>query len=173
MNMPRFTATVSLYKTNRHYRTSRHTSNPSAQRVSPISPAAREQEGEVIHVHSCPPGYSDIGGSCWPNPLTEPPVGGGGEDLPPGGGPEDGGSGGDPYDITPPIKNVHVCTKKDKGWFSPAAKRCVDKNRFVDTDKEWYGAFCGGPGKNDVWCCKRDVQKKSWDCEDIGPKASQ
>jgi hypothetical protein len=94
MNIPGFTGEASFYMTNRHYQTGRHTIDSSAQTDSPVWPALREQEGEVIHVHSCPPGYSDIGGSCWPIPLTEPPVGGGMGGSPSGGGPTDGGGGG-------------------------------------------------------------------------------
>jgi hypothetical protein len=93
MTMPAFTAEASLYKTSWHYRTGRHTVNTSPRMLSPVWPALREQEGEIIHVHGCPPGFRDIGGSCWPIPLTEPPIGGGGGGLPSGGGPSDGGGG--------------------------------------------------------------------------------
>ncbi len=93
MDMPAFTAESSLYKTNGHYWTGRHAVNSSAPMVSPVWPAVREQEGEVINVHGCPVGWTDWGGTCYP-PLTEPPVGGGGgegEVTPPGGGQENGG----------------------------------------------------------------------------------
>jgi hypothetical protein len=90
MNMPGFTGEATLYKTSGHYRTGRDIVNSFVQRVSPVRPAAREQEGEVIHVHSCPPGWTDYGGTCFPPPVTEPPVGGEGEDLPPGDRPDDG-----------------------------------------------------------------------------------
>jgi hypothetical protein len=87
MRIPEFTAEVSLYGTNGHYRTA----IASSATTCSIRPAAtRGQEGEVINVHSCPPGFGDIGGSCWPNPLTEPTSGGDGEDgVPTGGGPPD------------------------------------------------------------------------------------
>lgn len=64
MTMPRFTAEASLYETNGHYRTSMQVIRLSVQTINPIRPALREQEGEVIHVHSCSPGFSDIGGAC-------------------------------------------------------------------------------------------------------------
>jgi hypothetical protein len=80
MTIPTFTAEASLYKTSRHYRAARPAVSLSAQKVSPVYPALRG--GETIHVHSCPVGWTDWGGTCYP-PLTEPPVGGGGG----GGGP--------------------------------------------------------------------------------------
>jgi hypothetical protein len=85
MNIPRFTAEASLYKTSSHYRThgGRKAVDPSRRPGSQIWAALMEEDGEVIHVHSCAPGYTEIGGVCWQNPLTEPPVGGG--DWPPGG----------------------------------------------------------------------------------------
>jgi hypothetical protein len=111
MTMPTFTAEASLYQTKGHYQTrsGRHAVNSSAQKISPVYPALRG--GETIHVHSCAPGFTDIGGVCWPNPLTEPPVGaGGGGGGPPGGGlPDDGGGGGGG-----PSVPVH-----DPGWCRP------------------------------------------------------
>ena len=94
MTMPRFNAEASLYKTSGHYRTSQPMVNSSVQIGRSVWPAA-EQEGEVIHVHSCPPGWTDYGGTCFPPPVTEPPVGGGGdgsEDTPPY-----GSDDGEPY----------------------------------------------------------------------------
>jgi hypothetical protein len=95
--MPQFTAEASLYRAGRHYRTCRslgdiRSPSPTTRVVHP----AREMEEEVIHVHSCAPGWIDIGGSCWPAPLTEPSSGGtgGGSGLPSGGGGSGGGGGG-------------------------------------------------------------------------------
>jgi hypothetical protein len=102
MNIPRFTAEAALYKTSAHYRTfgGRKSVDSSSRTGSQIRAALMEEDGGVIHVHSCAPGYTEIGGVCWQNPLTEPPVGG--DDWPPGGGPSDvppdgggGGGGGD------------------------------------------------------------------------------
>jgi hypothetical protein len=90
MNLPGFTGDASLCQTNRHYWTARnrqaiHLPAPTIETIHP----ARE---EVIEVHSCPPGYNDWGGTCYPV-LSEPPLGGG------GGGPSTSGeSSGD----TPP-----------------------------------------------------------------------
>ena len=28
---------------------------------------------EIINVHSCAPGWTDMGGVCWPDPLTDIP----------------------------------------------------------------------------------------------------
>lgn len=94
MNMPGFTAEASLYRTRGQYRTGVQADRLPTKMLGPIYPA--RMEDEVIHVHSCAPGFTDIGGTCWPNPLTEPSSGGGtgGSGLPSGGGSESGGSGG-------------------------------------------------------------------------------
>ena len=68
MNLPGFTGDASLCQTNRHYWTGRnsqaiHLPAPTIETIHP----ARE---EVIEVHSCPPGYNDWGGTCYPV-LTE------------------------------------------------------------------------------------------------------
>lgn len=91
MMMPRFTGESSLYQTSRYYRTGVQENNRSASSVRAVYPAM-EMEEEVINVHGCPPGWSDIGGSCWPNPLTEPSESGSGGGMP--GEPSGGGSGG-------------------------------------------------------------------------------
>jgi hypothetical protein len=89
VNMPRFTAEASLYKTSGHYRTGRV--NLSAEMIRTIHPAR-----EVIEIHDCPPGESRLGGTgpCWPDPLTEPSVGQGGESSGSGGAGEGSGPGG-------------------------------------------------------------------------------
>ena len=69
MTMPQFTAEASLYRTRGQYRTGVQANKLPTKTVGPIYPA-REME-EEIHVHSCAPGWTDIGGTCWPNPLTE------------------------------------------------------------------------------------------------------
>lgn len=88
MPMPRFTAEVSLYRTSGQYQIAVHSNNLPIT-IGLLHPA----RDEVIEVHSCVPGWSDIGGSCWPNPLTES-SGGGGESA--GSGAEPGGEGGEP-----------------------------------------------------------------------------
>ena len=50
MNMPRFTAEVSLYKTSGHYRTGRQAINIPTRMISMIYPA------EVIENYGCAPG---------------------------------------------------------------------------------------------------------------------
>jgi hypothetical protein len=84
MNMPRFTAEASLSKTSGHYRTSRHILNPSVQTVGSIWPAAREQVGEIIHVHGCPPGSIAVGEPPNITCVFIPPggAGGGGKTCP-------------------------------------------------------------------------------------------
>lgn len=128
MNMPRFTAEAVLYKTSGHYRTGRQAINLSAEMIRPIHPAR-----EVIEIHSCPPGWSDIGGTCWPDPLMEP---GGGSSEPgtpgvpgetgeggrPGGG---GGNGGVPLDKDAPIPELGNCSARQ--IQSKAATPCQKK----------------------------------------------
>ena len=67
MNMPGFTAGASLYRTNRHYRTGRNRQaiHLPAPTIETIHPAR-----EVIEVHSCPPGWTDYGGTCVPGSLN-------------------------------------------------------------------------------------------------------
>jgi hypothetical protein len=90
MTMPQFTAEASLYRTRGQYRTGVQANKLPTKTVGPIYPA-REME-EEIHVHSCAPGWTDIGGTCWPNPLTESSSSGSaGGGMPGSGG---GGSGG-------------------------------------------------------------------------------
>lgn len=83
MNIPGFTAEDSLYRTNSQYRTDRQIIYSSLLTVSSINPAVIRGEvpidvpgEEIIPVHSCAPGWIDIGGSCWPIPLTELSSGG-------------------------------------------------------------------------------------------------
>jgi hypothetical protein len=117
MNMPQFTAETSLYTTSRHYRTGVQTNELPAQAFGAFYPAM-EMEEEVINVHGCAPGWTDIGGTCWPNPLTEPPGtgSGGGGGLPgePGGGGSGGGGGG--------LGDYWVC----KNSCETAHSKCLD-----------------------------------------------
>lgn len=92
MPMPRFTAEAGLYQTSGQYRTGE---NKSVYAIIPVLDAIYPAM-EVIEIHGCPSGWSDIGGSCWPNPLTEPSgSGSGGGGMPgSGGGGAGNGSGG-------------------------------------------------------------------------------
>lgn len=92
MAMPQFTAESSLYKTRERYRTSVQVNESRAKAIGQVDPAM-----EVIEIHGCPPGWSDIGGSCWPDSLTEPQGSGsasGGMPEAGEGGSDGGGSGG-------------------------------------------------------------------------------
>lgn len=97
MTMPEFSAEASLYQTSRHYRAGVQANKLPAQAIGAFYPA-REMEEEVINVHGCAPGFTDIGGTCWPDPLTEPSgsgsAGGGTSGGASGGGSGGGGSGG-------------------------------------------------------------------------------
>ncbi len=93
MNMPRFTAEDSIYKTNGHYisYSNRHAINMPAQKIDSISPA------ETIEVHGCAPGSylvdnGDGTWDCWSNP--DPWWGGGGDSGAPGVPSDSGGGGG-------------------------------------------------------------------------------
>jgi len=85
MYAPGFTAEASVYKTSGRYQSGSHTINSSTQLINSIRAA------EVIRVHSCPPGWSEVDGSCWPDPLEES----GGSGTGGGGG---GGGGGGPHE---------------------------------------------------------------------------
>jgi hypothetical protein len=92
MNMPRFAAEASLYRTLRHYKTGRgrQAVSSSAQMHNLAWPAL-----EIIPIEGCPAGW----GGSWPDcspppPLTEPPTGGGGGGN--GEGPDDGPEDGVP-----------------------------------------------------------------------------
>jgi hypothetical protein len=161
MNMPTFTAEASLYKTSGHYRIhrARHPVSSSAQMISPVSPALF-QRPETVEVHSCPVGWSDFGGTCYP-PLTEPPVGGGGGgDMPPGGGPDNGGpfsgeSGKDDLDKV----QVNGCSIRQ--LRSKAAKPCQDKldKDTMNRSKHPHYVACTGDQEGNVvhphmWCCQ-------------------
>jgi hypothetical protein len=92
MNMPRFTAEVSLYKTNGYYQTGREAINLSGEMIRTIHAAM-----EKIEVHSCAPGsylveYGDGTWDCWTNPDPWGGSGGGGG-MPGSGGGEPGGGG--------------------------------------------------------------------------------
>ena len=182
MSMPTFTAEASLYKTSGHYRIhrARQAVSSSAQMISPVSPALF-QRPETVEVHSCPVGWSDFGGTCYP-PLTEPPVGGGGGgDMPPGGGPEDGGPGG-PYSTKYPNRgNPYAswgCTSNNPifDWQNnPDALACVKQNE-KSKGPVYHSVFCrrkgaegsGYPKKNELFCCKENTEtNRVYDCEDI------
>jgi hypothetical protein len=100
MNLPRFSAEASLYQANGHYQTPRQSISLPTQMIGTIHLSMEPIEwpggGEVIPIQGgCAPGWTDIGGTCWPNPLTEPSAGDGGTPGGPfGEGPRDGGGGG-------------------------------------------------------------------------------
>jgi hypothetical protein len=82
MNVPRFTAEASLYRTSRQYRTGRHAINVPTQMISTISPAMIREGG--IDCGNC------VGGECAELRCFENWTHGGGG----GGGPYQGPSGG-------------------------------------------------------------------------------
>jgi hypothetical protein len=122
MNMPRFTAEASLSRVSGHYRSSRNAFNASAQITSGIYTSLMGEE--VIHIHSCAPGWTDIGGVCFPPPLTEPSGGGGGQGPSPVDEPGRGGGRGGGGGHTE-ARDANGCTFRQ--FNSKIAKPCRDK----------------------------------------------
>jgi hypothetical protein len=115
MNMPGFNAEASLYRTGGRYQTDRHAINSFREKMGMVY-AAETRGEEVINVHSCPPGYIEVGsgddafctegpGSWWDGMGggTGPP------DVPPGG----GGGGGTPADDKVPKTMDTECVKEN------------------------------------------------------------
>jgi hypothetical protein len=176
MNMTKFTGEASLYQTNGQYRTGRQVIHSLPRTISPITPAVIQSEvpidvpGEDIPLHSCAPGWIDIGGSCWPAPMTESSSGGssgspgGGS---PGSGPGGGGGGGGP--MTPPEKPLpkpwaekvglqwhHACVNADgRKWLECCGKKvtkCIDeanKNPKREAECVDAGEWCKGRNPRD------------------------
>lgn len=177
MTMPRFTAEASLYETNGHYRTGMQVIKLSVQTIIPIRPALREQEGEVIHVHSCPPGFSDIGGSCWPNPLTEPTGSRGGNsggfgEIGVGGGPRGGGvSGGKPPKNKPkpplrPPRDYHP-KKGDTCHVVQSETTCERDCKFDDPGdvtitERLNGTYAQDSTNPNLWFCAGPYTTRVW-----------
>ena len=126
MNMPGFTAESSLCRTNGQYRTGRRAVHLPAQIISPIYPAVINVGHETIPIHSCLPGWNDWGGTCYP-PLTEPPVGGGGE---PG--------GSEPVEVG---EGKGKPGKGKPGKDKPAPKRPV--RRYLQSARNCLGTEAG------------------------------
>jgi hypothetical protein len=173
MTMPKFTAEASLYQTSGQYRTGRQTIYSSLRPISSIYPTVSRGEapidvpGEEIPVHGCAPGWIDIGGMCWPAPLTEPSSGGG--SAAPGGGSSGSGPGGGvggggtpPKDKPkPPIKKKFIVdTEKvppKKGFKPKQGGTCYGLKLEIGAGGDpiiWDDPFKG----------KYDRHRDSWQC---------
>ena len=181
MNMPRFTADAALYQTSGHYRTGRNRGaiHLAARMISPIYPAEINVGHEIIPIGPCAPGWEEIGGTCFPNPLTEPPLGSSG--VPGTGGLPSPGGGGtpEPMDNKPevdkpppklrksPVTGAPFKPKHDKPChaieYTWGGGVLVEDPSIVSTGT--YGALSGGvfvchqpPGdpRNDVRCGKTE-----------------
>jgi hypothetical protein len=66
MNMPRFTAQASLYKTSGHYQTDRHAINSSTRMISAIYSALDGQDfpNHTCTCQGCAEGGGDVTGQC-------------------------------------------------------------------------------------------------------------
>src|SRR5262249_38712859 len=85
--------------------------------------------GETIPVHSCPPGWADIGGVCWPPPMTEPPSGGGGGPGMPGGPKGDGrhGPGGESGGESPEPQSTDKYKRRVRAVGDAWRKQCDEQ----------------------------------------------
>jgi hypothetical protein len=165
MSMPAFTADVSLGKTSGHYQTSRRTI--LAQMIGSISPALGISDEGPIEVHSCRPGFLQIGeGANMVCVDPRDPFGtggheGAGETGPGGGVPTDvgGGSGDDEVLIS------EGCTTRQ--IHSRAAKPCRDKQK-KESDRIYYLRCVG----DKMGCCYDYVGsdgKTHRDCTNLTP----
>lgn len=158
--MPRFTAEAGLYKRSGQYRTSRQAINLSAEMIGTIHPAR-----EVIEIHSCPPGWTDYGGTCFPDPLTEPSSGSGTSSGGPGGGGQGGapGPGGAGPGQTP---QPHT-TPKPKIYHPEKGKPCyveksVTSGGVTITDEFFEGKYV--TNDDDKWMCDNSEESKNAFC---------
>lgn len=163
MNIPKFTGEASLYQKHRQYRTGTQIVYSSLRNAGLIKPTVIRGEapvvpievpGEEIPVHSCAPGWIDIGGTCWPAPLTEPSSGGG--SGAPGGGSAGSGPGG------------------GSGSGTPQPPRKLPRRPTIDdAGKCFYG--CGGNGCGEHDCegpiCSCCYSEGCWICKQtpVGP----
>jgi hypothetical protein len=160
MNLPQFTAEVSLYLSNGDYRTHACTRFVGSSSTRPISdvyhPAQTGDTGttgnEIIHVTGtapCPSGYEQQGGQCVPVTLGTLPSGGG---TPPSGGGQGSGQ------QVPP------------GWTLCPGQATAPEQTACS---EWVVVTPGGDQigggqimcdeKGNVFCCIQDGQG-SWRC---------
>lgn len=162
MTLPRFTAEASLYGTRGQYRNGVPVNTVPTNMIGPIYPA----RDEVIEIHSCPPGYNDWGGTCYPI-LTEPPIGGSGDPGAPG----ESGEGGEPRSGGKPGGGGKPPKDKPKKppRFNPteggtcyADEMRGDKNVFVPN-----GKYTRLPG--DIWfCCDQQSPRECIQCQPEG-----
>lgn len=146
MTMPKFTGEASLYQTNGHYRTSRRIIYSSLRADSSISPAVTRGEvpidvpgEEKIPVHSCAPGWIDIGGTCWLAPLTEPSSGGG-----------SGATGGGSAGSGPGVGGGGPMTPPEKLPPKPWAEK---------VGLQWHHACVNADGSKWEKCCQEKTSK--------------
>jgi hypothetical protein len=118
MNMPGFTADVSLYRTSRQWQIDRQVINSSRDLINPIQPARLKDEGEGVNCDTC------VGGQCAELHCLEKIVLGDGGVFDPGGG-GGGGGGGDGL----PCLNSHSCSAcipTGPSIFSGGRQFCID-----------------------------------------------
>ena len=165
LNMPRFTAEASLSRVSGHYRSSRNALNAGAQITSGIDTALRNED---INIHSCAPGWTEVAGRCWLNPLTEPVLGGGGDEGPspvqePGGG---GGRGGGTGSRGEPIVSAGCTLRQIKSrlgrWCIGQTERDVASGHGVN---DIHHLVCNG---DQMECCTITSQNKRGHCYQLG-----
>jgi len=163
MNLPPLTAEASLYQSNGHYRTNGCTSFVASSTGTIVSIAQGGTgttwdgggneiitvPGEIINVHSCPPGYEDQGGHCVPigggtGTGTFPAQSGGTGSGSGGGGKKSGkkkGNGRDKGDYNP--KQGALCCGGD--YFKRGTYKFTTFARLDGTDY-WDWGCCVGNG---------------------------
>lgn len=143
MNMPKFTGEASLYRTNGHYRTSRHALHGAARMTGTILPAMEE-----IEIEDCLPGtykveLPDGSYECRANPAPGWPGGGGIPGIPGVPSQSGSGSGGEPG-------------KEEKGWAEK-------------TGREWHRKCQNPDGHKWLRCCE-EKSKQCWKVANKNPK---
>lgn len=130
MNIPRFTAEVSLYKTCGRYQTGRHAINLPTETTSPIHLAVINVPGEtVVIVEKWPPDPWDPLGTWIGGQTTGP-----GTPVPSGGGSDEGGGGGvgvpfDKVSLDPNEVVFNGCTRKQTKSRAVQAMQRLGKQR--------------------------------------------
>jgi hypothetical protein len=141
-DVPDFTAQASLYRSSGHYRTGRHARN-LPRRTNSLRLAL--DEGEVIVVRDCRPGFIKLGeGVC----VRDPSLPGGGG-APPGPPDEPGAEpppppGGGPGE--PPEPVPHGTKPKN---FNPKKDAKCHSTYPIKIDDGTYGLY----SEPDIWAC--------------------
>jgi hypothetical protein len=177
MNIPTFTAEVSLCKTSGHYQTGRRILNSRKQTNNAIYPAMMK---EVIEVHGCAPGSIlwENGGDWGCNPIDFGGFdggGGGGPIVVPDDGPRGPRSGPGPGDPDPTGRfrypaGLRQCSEVDKKNATENYGKAIKECMYGRPEGENFVVKCGSNSGN-PFCCWSDTPKRKWNCKTM-PKDS-